>query len=132
MFNDFLQQIYFNNRIIDYIIAFGIFLLLVLIIKIFKKFLIKLLTSFAHKSTSKIDDRFVEAFQNKIKPFVNLLYFGAFYLGFSQLKIPSSLEKIVNISFIALLIFLVYDLSYQYFLIFWKTIGLKRKVMQPV
>ncbi|KUK50235.1 MAG: Transporter, MscS family [candidate division TA06 bacterium 32_111] len=105
MLDGFLQQIYFGNRIIDYLIALGIFLLLLLVINISKKFLIKILHSFAQKSTTKIDDNFVEAFVNKIKPFVNLLYFGAFYLGFSQLKIPSSLEKIVNISFIALLIF---------------------------
>ena len=105
MFNNFLQQIYFNNRVIDYIIALAIFLLLVLLINISKKFLIKVLNSFARKSTTKIDDQFVEAFQKKIKPFVNLLYFGTFYLGFSQLKIPSPLEKIVNIAIIALLIF---------------------------
>ena len=105
MFNNFLQQIYFNNRVIDYIIALAIFLLLVLLINISKKFLIKVLNSFARKSTTKIDDQFVEAFQNKIKPFINLLYFGSFYLGFSQLKIPSPLEKIVNIAIIALLIF---------------------------
>jgi small-conductance mechanosensitive channel len=105
MLDDFLQQIYFGNRIIDYIVALGIFLLLLLVINISKKFLIKILHSFARKSTTKIDDKFVEAFQNKIKPFVNLLYFGAFYLGFSQLKIPSPLEKMVNIAIIALLIF---------------------------
>ncbi|MDD3030798.1 MAG: mechanosensitive ion channel family protein [Atribacterota bacterium] len=105
MFNGFLQQVYFGNQLIDYIIALGIFILLVFLINVLKKFLIKLLSSFARKSTTRVDDKFVEAFQNKIKPFVNLLYFGAFYLGFTQLKIPSSLEKIVNIAIIALLIF---------------------------
>jgi len=104
MFNDFLQQVFFHNRVIDYIIALAIFFFAVLFITIFKNILVKILTSLANKSTTTIDNRFVEAFQNKMRPFINLLYFGSFYLGFYQLNIPAILEKIVNISMIALII----------------------------
>ena len=105
MFNNFLQEIYFNNRVIDYIIALAIFFLAILTITTLKNFLLKMLRSFAQKSTTTIDDHFVEAFQSKIRTFLILLYFGSFYLGIYQLKIPPLLEKIINISLVALLIF---------------------------
>ena len=105
MFNDFLQSIYFHNRIIDYITALAVFLFAVLIITVLKNFLIQLLRNFARKKTTTIDDRFVDAFQNKIKPFLNLLYFGSFYLGFHQLNIPALLERFINIFIVALIIF---------------------------
>ena len=105
MFNNFLQQVYFHNQVIDYIIALAIFCFAVLFITIFKNILVKILNSLAQKSTTTIDDRFVEAFQNKMRPFINLLYFGSFYLGFYQLNIPALLEKIVNVTIIALIIF---------------------------
>lgn len=105
MINNFFQEVYFHNRIIDYISAIAIFLLAVLAITILKNFLIKALQTFARKKSTTIDKRFVDNFQNKMKPFVNLLYFGSFYLGFYQLNIPSFLEKTVNIFIVALLIF---------------------------
>jgi small-conductance mechanosensitive channel len=128
MLDGFLQQIYFGNRIIDYIIALGIFILLVILIKISKNFLIKILNSFARKSTTKIDDNFVEAFVNKIKPFVNLLYFGAFYLGFSQLKIPASIETVVNIAIIALLIFFGVRFILSIFSYFLENYWIKKEI----
>ncbi len=105
MLYDFLQQTYFHNRVIDYISALAIFLLALLTITVLKNFLIKILKTFARKRSSTIDKRFVDTFQDRIKPFVNLLYFGSFYLGVHQLNIPALLEKFINIALIALLIF---------------------------
>ncbi len=105
MFNNFLQEIYFSNRVIDYIIALAIFVISLLFIIVLKNLLIKILSSFAQKSTTTIDDHFVEAFQKKIRTLLTLLYFGSFYLGIYQLKLPPLLEKIINISLVALLIF---------------------------
>lgn len=105
MINDFLQQTYLNNRVLDYLMALSIFLILVITINILKNILIKVLRSISRKKSKWIDERFVNNFQNKIKPFINLLYFGSFYLGFHQLKIPPMLEKFVDISIIALIIF---------------------------
>lgn len=105
MLNEFLQQIYFHNRVIDYISVLAVFLIGILIITILKNFLLKILRSFARKKSSAIDNRFVDAFQKKMQPVINLLYFGAIYLGFNQLTIPASLEKIINVFLVALLIF---------------------------
>src|SRR5665648_457520 len=105
MINDFLQQTYFQNRIIDYIISIAIFILLVISIKIIKSVLLKLLQAWAKKSTTTIDDKFVKAFEQKIKPFLNLIYFGAFYISIKRLTIYSQIERFFNIFIIILLTF---------------------------
>lgn len=105
MINQFFQQIYFHNRVIDYLSAFSIFILGIIIITFGKKFLIQLISTISRKRSTTIDKRFVETFEEKIKPFINLLYFGAFYLGFYQLNIPTIFERFVHIFIIALLIF---------------------------
>ena len=59
MINGFFQQTYFQNRVIDYIIAVAIFILLVISIRIIKSILLKLLKAWAKKTTTTIDDKFV-------------------------------------------------------------------------
>jgi len=105
MINDFFQQSYFQNRVIDYIIAIAIFILLVISIQIIKNILLKLLKTWAKKSTTTIDDKFVKAFEEKIKPFLNLIYFGAFYISIKQLTMDSQIERFFNIFVIFLLTF---------------------------
>jgi len=105
MINDFFQQTYFQNRVIDYIIVIAIFILLLISIKIIKSILLKLLKTWAKKTTTTIDDKFVKAFEQKIKPFLNLIYFGAFYISIKQLTIDSHIERFFNIFIIILLTF---------------------------
>lgn len=105
MVNDFFQQTYFQNRVIDYIIAIAIFILLVVSIQIIKRILLKLLKTWAKKTTTKIDDKFVKAFEQKIKPFLNLIYFGTFYISIKYLTMDSQIERFFNIFVIILLTF---------------------------
>ena len=105
MINDFFQQTYFQNRVIDYIISITIFILLVISIKIIKSILLKLLNNWAKKTTTTINDKFVKAFEQKIKPFLNLIYFGAFYISIKRLTIYSQIERFFNIFIIILLTF---------------------------
>jgi len=105
MINDFFQQTYFQNRVIDYIIAIAIFILLVISIQITKSILLKLLKTWVKKTTSKIDNKFVKAFEEKIKPFLNLIYFGAFYISIKRLTMNLQIERFFNIFVIILLTF---------------------------
>ncbi|MBA3062840.1 MAG: mechanosensitive ion channel family protein [Atribacteria sp.] len=105
MINDFFQQTYFQNRVIDYIIAIAIFILLAISIQIIKRILLKLLQTWAKKTTTTIDDKFVKAFEQKIKPFLNLIYFGAFYISIKRLTMYSQIERFFNIFVIILLTF---------------------------
>jgi len=105
MINDFFQQTYFQNRVIDYIIAIAIFILLVISIQIIKSILLKLLKTWVKKTTTKIDNKFVKAFEEKIKPFLNLIYFGAFYISIKRLTMNLQIERFFNIFVIILLTF---------------------------
>jgi len=105
MVNSFFQQTYFQNRIIDYIIAIAIFILLVISIRIIKNILLKLLNTWAKKTTTTINDKFVKAFEEKIKPFLNLIYFGAFYISIKRLTMDSQIERFFNIFVVILLTF---------------------------
>lgn len=105
MINDFFQQTYFQNRVIDYIIAIAIFILLVISIQITKSILLKLLKTWVKKTTTKIDNKFVKAFEEKIKPFLNLIYFGAFYISIKRLTMNLQIERFFNIFVIILLTF---------------------------
>ncbi len=127
MVNNFFQQVYFQNRIIDYIITLIIFVVAVFTIIILKNFLLKILQNIASKKTTAIDDRFVDAFQNKIKPFINLLYFAAFYFSFYQLNIPTILEKYLNIVIIALFIFYTVKVILSIFSYFIENYWIKKE-----
>lgn len=105
MFNGFFQQTYFQNKIIDYFIVLAIFILLTIVIKLCQGLLIKFLKSWAKKTTTKIDNKFVIAFEQKIKPFLNLLYFGILYFSIKQLNFNPQIAKFLNIFFIVLLTF---------------------------
>lgn len=105
MINDFFQQTYFQNRVIDYIIVIAIFILLIISIQITKNILLKLLKTWVKKTTTKIDDKFVKAFEEKIKPFLNLVYFGAFYISIKRLTMDLQIERFFNIFVIILLTF---------------------------
>ncbi|MEA2022397.1 MAG: mechanosensitive ion channel family protein, partial [Candidatus Caldatribacteriota bacterium] len=105
MFNGFFQQTYFQNKIIDYLTVLAIFILLIIVIKICRGLLIKFLKAWAKKTTTKIDNKFVIAFEQKIKPFLNLLYFSVLYFSIKQLNFNPQIEKFLNVFFIVLLTF---------------------------
>lgn len=105
MFNGFFQQTYFQNKIIDYLTVLAIFILLIIVVKICQGLLMKFLKAWAKKTTTKIDNKFVIAFEQKIKPFLNLLYFGVLYFSIKQLNFNPQIEKFLNVFFIVLLTF---------------------------
>ena len=127
MFNDIFYQIYFQNRLIDYLIALLIFVIAILTIRFLKNFLTKILVNLASKKSAKIDDRFVDTFQNKIKPFINLLYFASFYFSFYQLKIPIIIERYLNIIIIALFIFYSVKFAISIFSYFLENYWIKKE-----
>jgi small-conductance mechanosensitive channel len=127
MFDGIFQQIYFQNRLIDYLIALLIFIIAVFTIRFLKNFFIKILASLASKKAATIDDRFVDTFQNKIKPFINLLYFAAFYFSFYQLKIPVIIERYFNIIIIALFIFYSVKFAISIFSYFLENYWIKKE-----
>ena len=105
MINGFLQQTYLSNRVLDYLIAVIIFIVLVILIQIIKRLFLRFITAWAKKTTTTIDDKFVKAFEEKIKTFLNLIYFGAFYISIKRLAMEPQIEHFFNIFVTTLLIF---------------------------
>jgi small-conductance mechanosensitive channel len=97
---NFLNQIYFGNTILNYLIALGIFILGIIVIRIFKTIVLSRLKKWAEATKTTIDDFLVKAIQKTLVP---LLYLGAFYLAIEYLKINQNtmnvLDKIAVIIF---------------------------------
>ncbi len=127
MINSFFQQVFLQNRVIDYLVALLIFIVALVTIMFLKNFLLKILVTMASKKTTKIDDGFIDAFQEKIKPFINLLYFAAFYFSFYQLKIPIVIERYFNIIIIALFIFYIVKFIISLFSYFLDNYWIKKE-----
>ncbi len=91
--HDFLQQTYFGNTTLNYLIALGIFIVGVIAIKIFKSIVLKRLKKWSEATETQLDDFLVRGIQKTVVP---LLYLGAFYLAIEYLKIDPATMGIIN------------------------------------
>ncbi len=90
---DFLSQTYFGNSILNYFIALGIFIVGIIVIKIFKTIVLNRLKKWSESTETQIDDFLVRGIQKTVVP---LLYLGAFYLAVEYLKIDPDTMGIIN------------------------------------
>lgn len=94
MFKGFLQQTFLHNRILDYLICLSVFLIGIIVIQIFKRFLLKRLREWAKRTTTTIDDFLIRMIEKELLP---LFYFGAFYVSIQVLTLNPALEKGINV-----------------------------------
>ncbi len=90
---DFLSQTYFGNSVLNYFVALGIFIVGIIVIKIFKTIILNRLKKWAESTDTQIDDLLVRGIQKTVVP---LLYLGAFYLAIEYLKIDPDTMGIIN------------------------------------
>ncbi len=90
---DFLSQTYFGNTVLNYFIALGIFIVGIIVIKIFKTIVLNRLKKWSESTETQIDDFLVRGIQRTVVP---LLYLGAFYLAIEYLKIDPDTMGIIN------------------------------------
>jgi len=95
-----LQTIIFKNTILDYIICIFLFLISILIIHLFRRFIISQLRRWTERTATTLDDFLIGIFQGYLIP---LLYFGAFYLSIRNLTLNPTLSKIIDILGIVIL-----------------------------
>ncbi len=100
MFEDILQQTFFHNRILDYLISAGLFLLGVLIVTVFKRIVLRRLKSWAEKTATTLDDFLIHITGKSLVP---LLYFGVFFLSTRSLTLNPSLEEAIEVTGVVLL-----------------------------
>ena len=101
---ELLNQIYFGNSVKSYLIALGIFVGGVILVKILQKIVLFQLKKWAEKTDTTLDDFLVKAIEKSIVP---LFYYGALYAGVVSLKLSPEVANIVKITSLVLLTFFV-------------------------
>ncbi|MBI4243730.1 MAG: mechanosensitive ion channel family protein [Planctomycetes bacterium] len=94
MFQNILQQAFFHNRILDYLICLSTFIIGIIIIRIFKIIVLYRLKVWSKKTATTIDDFLIRIFETTLVP---LLYFGIFYLSVKCLTLNQALSKAINV-----------------------------------
>jgi len=90
---ELLDQHYFNNSVQDYLISLGIILLGILVLRVFRKFLLNRLKKWATQTATTIDDLLVESIEKFGLPLINLLIV---YYGLSYLELSKNVEKVFS------------------------------------
>lgn len=106
--NDFtsialLNQIFWGNRILDYIISLVILIAGFIIARIFKNILMSRLKKWASKRESAINSSLIVEFERKVIP---IIYFAALYLSISSLHLSQPLKRGVTFISLTLVTFL--------------------------
>jgi len=99
MFYEILEKTFFQNTVKNYLICVGLFLVGVVVVKIFELFFLKRLKKLAEKTKTTLDDFVVLLIQKIAVPFS---YFGIIYLAINTLNILPSIKKGINIAFVAI------------------------------
>jgi small-conductance mechanosensitive channel len=95
MFSDVLQRSFLQNSVLDYVIFLAAFFIGILIIKIIKRIVLHRLKAWSKKTATTIDDFLVRIIEEKLIP---LLYYGVFYLSFTNLTLTPDVTNIINIA----------------------------------
>ncbi|MFA4933880.1 MAG: mechanosensitive ion channel family protein [Candidatus Omnitrophota bacterium] len=90
---EILEQVFFGNRILDYIIALLTLALSILFVKVVIRFLIRRLKKFAERTVGRFDD-FLEAILSKVG--LPALYISCFYVSAKIIKLPAGAEVLIN------------------------------------
>jgi small-conductance mechanosensitive channel len=101
---ELLNQIYFGNTIKVYLIALGIFVGCILLIKIAEKIVLYRLRKWADKTETTLDDFLIKGIEKSVVP---LLYYGALYIAITSLTIDDKTKNIVEIVSLVLLTFFI-------------------------
>ncbi|HQD10813.1 MAG TPA: mechanosensitive ion channel family protein [Flavihumibacter sp.] len=90
-----LNQIFYGNTVLHYLVVFGSMLLLWIVWRLIKKWLIRFVVSLTAKTQSNIDNLLVDAARNFILPYVYLFFQ---YRIFQQLNLSPEIEKILSVA----------------------------------
>ncbi|MCC9167021.1 mechanosensitive ion channel family protein [Pontibacter harenae] len=101
---DFLEQTYFNNTVLDYIIAVSIILLGLLLIRLFKSIVLTRLKKWTDHTDTNLDNYVVESIDRFVLP---VLYFSVIYFGISYLNLSAKFQRILEVATTVVITFLV-------------------------
>lgn len=100
---DILNQTFFGNTVLKYLIALSILIIGIIVVKIFSKIVIYRFKKWSAKTETTVDDFIIRGIEKTVVP---LLYFGALYLAMQTLIISSKAEKLIAVLTSIILTFL--------------------------
>lgn len=95
MSTEFLNNVYFGNKLLDYLIFLGMFCGSLIMLISFEQLVLSRLKKWAASTTTKLDDFIVGIFHKNIMP---LLYFGAMYISTHKLLLPELIKKFIDVA----------------------------------
>ena len=101
---EFLNQTYFGNTIEAYLVALGIFIGGMILVKIAEKIVLYRLKKWAEKTETTLDDFLIKRVEKSIVP---LLYFGVFYVAITSLTLTDKARNIIEIASLVVLTFFI-------------------------
>jgi small-conductance mechanosensitive channel len=101
---ELLEQKYFNNTIEQYLIALGIILGSMLLLRLFRKRLLHQIKRWTENTETKLDDYFISGLEKFGLPMLN---FAAIYAGLSFLNFTEKTDKLIGHAFTVVIAFYV-------------------------
>ncbi|HMP99661.1 MAG TPA: mechanosensitive ion channel family protein [Cyclobacteriaceae bacterium] len=100
-----LDRVYMNNTVQDYLVAVGIFVVLLTVLRVFRNIVLKRLKKIAEQTETTFDDFLIDAAEKAIMPLLN---YGAFYFAATHLVLSARAEKVLyNVSVVLLVFFAI-------------------------
>lgn len=93
--NDFLNQVYWGNTVLAYLIAAGSILLTWVVLRLVKGWLIRLLKKLTEKTETNLDDVLIKVVEKFIIPYV---YLAINYSIINQLTLSPRAAKIISVA----------------------------------
>ena len=101
---EFLERTYFNNTVKDYLIALGIILFSILLIRIFRAIILKRLKVWAAKTETNYDDLVVRTVERFGMPALNFI---AIYWGINSLTISEKGVRVLEVATASVVAFFI-------------------------
>ncbi len=101
---DFLYHSYFENTVIEYITALGIFIIAIAAIHIFKTIILFRLKKWAEQTETSVDNLLIKAVEKTLIP---LLYLASLFLALQYLTLPQKIDRWIEIIAAILITFLL-------------------------
>ena len=118
MLDDYLSIELWNNTTKDYLMAMGFIVLGILIVRVFKKTLLKKLKKLTQRTDTHFDDYLVEAIEKFVIP---ALYISIVFFGIKTLTISDNLRNIISNTHTVVLAYYIIRLVSRVLILLLKT-----------
>ncbi|MDB5192076.1 MAG: Small-conductance mechanosensitive channel [Segetibacter sp.] len=93
--NDYLNRIYFNNTVRDYLLVFAAIIITWIVLQILKRIIITSVKKLTGRSKTNIDDALISGFEKFLVPYIYILINFAII---DQLKLSAGVNKVINVA----------------------------------